>query len=66
MNTAELIYEKAKQLPEPVANQVLDFITYLEQKQTENKQTSSQNTNVMTHLQTSIEKNHRLGELLAK
>lgn len=66
MNTAKLIYEKSKQLPEPVASQVLDFINYLEQKETQNKQTSLQNTNVMAHLQTSTKKNHRLGELLAK
>ena len=63
MNTAELIYEKSKQLPEPVACQVLDFISYLEQKETK---TSSQNTNVMTHLQKSIKENYHLGELLAK
>lgn len=66
MNTAELIYEKAKQLPEPAANQVLDFISFIEQKEAKNKQVSAQNTDIMTHLQTSMKKNHRLGELLAK
>ncbi len=32
MNTAEIIYQKAKTLPEPFALEVLDFIGYLEQK----------------------------------
>lgn len=32
MNTAEIIYEKSKALPEPFALEVLDFIGYLEQK----------------------------------
>ncbi len=32
MNTAEIIYEKAKALPESFALEVLDFIGYLEQK----------------------------------
>jgi len=32
MNTAEIIYEKSKALPESFALEVLDFIGYLEQK----------------------------------
>jgi hypothetical protein len=32
MNTAEIIYEKSKALPEPIAQEVLDFIGYLENK----------------------------------
>ncbi|MGZ5007096.1 MAG: DUF2281 domain-containing protein [Methylobacter sp.] len=32
MNTAEIIYEKSKALPESFAQEVLDFIVYLEQK----------------------------------
>lgn len=32
MNTAEIIYEKAKALPESFALEVLDFIGYLELK----------------------------------
>jgi hypothetical protein len=32
MNTAEIIYEKSKALPEPIAQEVLDFIGYLESK----------------------------------
>ncbi|MGZ5075716.1 MAG: DUF2281 domain-containing protein [Methylobacter sp.] len=32
MNTAEIIYEKSKTLPESFAQEVLDFIVYLEQK----------------------------------
>lgn len=32
MNTAEIIYEKSKALPESSAQEVLDFIGYLEQK----------------------------------
>jgi hypothetical protein len=32
MNTAELIYEKSKQLPESVAHQVLDYLEFLESK----------------------------------
>ena len=32
MNTAEIIYKKSKLLPEPIAQEVLDFIGYLEHK----------------------------------
>ncbi len=32
MNTAEIIYQRSKVLPEPIAIEVLDFIGYLEQK----------------------------------
>lgn len=32
MNTAELIYEQVKGLPEPVAREVLDFVGYLRTK----------------------------------
>lgn len=32
MNTAEIIYEKSKSFPEPVAKEALDFINYLEYK----------------------------------
>ncbi|MFI3218252.1 MAG: DUF2281 domain-containing protein [Methylococcales bacterium] len=32
MNTAELIYEKSKQLPESLAHQVLDYLEFLEIK----------------------------------
>ena len=32
MNTAEIIFEKSKALPEPFALEVLDFIAYLEHK----------------------------------
>ena len=32
MNTAELIYEKSKQLPEPLVHQVLDYLEFLETK----------------------------------
>ncbi len=60
MNTAELIYEKSKQLPDNVTTQILDFVEYLESKQHQKKE------NVMKHLQESMTKNHLLGELLAK
>ncbi len=36
MNTAEIIYEKSKALPEPFAQEVLDFIGYLENKALKN------------------------------
>lgn len=32
MNTAELIYEQVKALPEPLAREVLDFVGYLRAK----------------------------------
>lgn len=32
MNTAEIIYEKSKNLPESYAQEVLDFIGYLQEK----------------------------------
>ncbi len=32
MNTAELIYEQVKALPEPLAREVLDFVGYLAMK----------------------------------
>ncbi|NOQ35894.1 MAG: DUF2281 domain-containing protein [Methylococcaceae bacterium] len=66
MNTAELIYQKSKQLPEIVNVQILHFVEYLEEKHklAEASQTAKQSTDVMTHLQASIKKNHRLGELL--
>ncbi|MGQ0594256.1 MAG: hypothetical protein ACT4QB_16895 [Gammaproteobacteria bacterium] len=32
MNTAELIYEQVKALPEPLAREVLDFVGYLRTK----------------------------------
>jgi hypothetical protein len=32
MNTAELIYEKSKQLPESLVHQVLDYLEFLEIK----------------------------------
>lgn len=60
MNTAELIYEKSKQLPDNITAQILDFIEYLEFKQHQKKES------VMKHLQESVSKNHLLGELLAK
>jgi hypothetical protein len=60
MNTAELIYEKSKHLPDNVTAQILDFVECLESKQHQKKES------VMKHLQESIAKNHLLGELLAK
>lgn len=33
MSTAELIYEQVKDLPEPLAREVLDFVGYLRSKQ---------------------------------
>ena len=33
MTIAELIYEQSKQLPEPLAQEVLDFVGYLRLKQ---------------------------------
>ncbi|MGH8585427.1 MAG: DUF2281 domain-containing protein [Gammaproteobacteria bacterium] len=32
MSTAELIYEQVKDLPEPLAREVLDFVGYLRSK----------------------------------
>jgi len=32
MNIAQKIYEQARQLPEPLAKEVLDFIEYIEAK----------------------------------
>lgn len=32
MNTAELVYEQVKALPEPLAQEVLDFVGYLRAK----------------------------------
>ena len=32
MNTAELVYEQVKALPEPLAREVLDFVGYLAMK----------------------------------
>lgn len=32
MNTAEMIYEQVKALPEPLAREVLDFVGYLAMK----------------------------------
>lgn len=32
MNTAEMIYEQVKTLPEPLAREVLDFVGYLTMK----------------------------------
>ncbi|MBF0132947.1 MAG: hypothetical protein HQL75_10235 [Magnetococcales bacterium] len=32
MNTAERIYDEVKRLPEPLAEQVLDFVFFLEQR----------------------------------
>lgn len=29
MNTAEIIYERAKNLPEPLAREVLDFVNFI-------------------------------------
>lgn len=40
MNTAEIIYERAKNLPEPLAREVLDFVNFItlkrERAETEN------------------------------
>lgn len=33
MNTAEIIYDQVKTLPEPLAREVLDFVGYLKGKQ---------------------------------
>ncbi|MCC7017104.1 MAG: DUF2281 domain-containing protein [Rhodospirillales bacterium] len=33
MTIADLVYEQAKRLPEPLAREVLDFIGYLREKQ---------------------------------
>jgi Protein of unknown function (DUF2281) len=68
MNTAELIYQKSQKLPEPIINEVLDFIDFLEYKYLKNKQPSVSNTeaDIKAHLQASMAKNRRLGELLAK
>ncbi len=48
MNTAELIYEKSKQLPDNVTAQILDFVEYLEFKQHQKKES------VMKHLSLKI------------
>ena len=32
MNTAELIYQKSKRLPEPVVNELLHYLEFLESK----------------------------------
>ena len=32
MNTADMIYEKSKVFPEPIAKEILEFIAYLEYK----------------------------------
>lgn len=32
MNTAEMVYEQVKALPEPLAREVLDFVGYLVMK----------------------------------
>jgi hypothetical protein len=68
MTTAELIYQKSQKLPEPIINEVLEFIDFLEYKYLKNKQSSVSNTEVdiKAHLQASMAKNRRLGELLAK
>ncbi len=40
MNTAELIYQKAKALPEAEAREILDFVEFLEAKRRGEKETS--------------------------
>jgi hypothetical protein len=57
MNTAELIYEKSKQLPESVAHQVLDYLEFLESKyhQSDISETLSvlQNVSLMKQIENS-------------
>ncbi|MHB1292542.1 MAG: DUF2281 domain-containing protein [Sulfuricella sp.] len=40
MNTAEIIYERAKNLPEPLAREVLDFVNFITLK---NERADSEN-----------------------
>lgn len=57
MNTAELIYEKSKKLPESVAHQVLDYLEFLENKyhQSDISETLSvlQNVSLMKQIENS-------------
>lgn len=57
MNTAELIYEKSKHLPESVAHQVLDYLEFLESKyhQSDMSETLSvlQNVSLMKQIENS-------------
>lgn len=48
MNTAEIIYERAKNLPEPLAREVLDFVNFItlkkEHAETENLMLAQQSS----------------------
>ncbi|MBZ0093910.1 MAG: DUF2281 domain-containing protein [Sulfuricella sp.] len=48
MNTAEIIYERAKNLPEPLAREVLDFVNFItlknERAETENLMLAQQSS----------------------
>lgn len=41
MNTAEIIYEHLKALPEPAVQEVLDFVEFIEMKQKKSNQVTA-------------------------
>jgi hypothetical protein len=57
MNTAELIYEKSRQLPESIAHQVLDYLEFLESKYHQENASETlyvvQNSSLMTQIKDS-------------
>lgn len=67
MQITDEIHEHVKKMPIEMAREVLNFIEFLELKQNTSKQSLAVTSDeVMSHFQESLEKNRRLGELLAK
>ncbi len=66
MEIVEEIHEHVKKMPIEQARQVLDFIEFFEFKYQNTNAKNIEPADIMLHLQTSIKRNYRLGELLAK